>query len=628
MKETISMRSRLFALLISILIAFSVVTISGEPVAAKTDSSDPVSNVFFYVKDSNDEDVLLTVMNLREDLVKEEGKAPDGKNYSCLMIDKLPTTNYCEGRGYTLEELVEKAVSEADSVKNADQLSFKGNDKIAMMTTDNPQFQESSDNYSWNELYGVKRYFFPALYEAFQDYGGNYYQQDGVCDEILKSSVEMPVYMATSSYSGRVSSLINEGTLDSGITGDMLRNSLDQKLDQENALRIVLPQTEQELRTGKATANNSRKWIFGFRLATESKSPVTAAGKVSQPTCQFQLKGTTLEITMNCTTQGAEIYHSINGNTLTATPQYSYEEPIRLENYKGVSEKLYLHAVKSGCSDAGIVSVDLPTVEQLLEQAKNEAIAQIKNYATLSAYENQQQTQVKNIITETINKIQAAQTTNQITEALQSGMKQMDAVPKTAQLISQAQAQLGKQTGVKASAAAYNKIKISWRTNSAASGYEVYRSTKKNSGYTKLADRQKNSNSYTNTGVKTGTRYYYKVRPYKRLAERTVYGDFSQPIAATAKLNKTSVTLTSAKKKVTLRWKRVAGANGYQIYRSTKKKQGYKRIKTIKRAKTTKYRSKKMKKGKRYYYKMRAYRNVGGKKVYSAYSNVKRIKVR
>lgn len=58
------------------------------------------------------------------------------------------------------------------------------------------------------------------------------------------------------------------------------------------------------------------------------------------------------------------------------------------------------------------------------------------------------------------------------------------------------------------------------------------------------------------------------------------------------------------------------------VYQSTKKGSGYNKVKTIKKGNTVSYTTKKLKKNKKYYYKVRAYRTVNGKKVYGAYSSV------
>lgn len=83
-----------------------------------------------------------------------------------------------------------------------------------------------------------------------------------------------------------------------------------------------------------------------------------------------------------------------------------------------------------------------------------------------------------------------------------------------------------------------------------------------------------------------------------------------------------SVKLKVGKKRVTVTFKKSSGANKYQIYRSTKKTSGYKRIATIT---GTKYVDKKAKKGKRYYYKVRAVRgNSSAGVIYSKYTTPKR----
>lgn len=90
-------------------------------------------------------------------------------------------------------------------------------------------------------------------------------------------------------------------------------------------------------------------------------------------------------------------------------------------------------------------------------------------------------------------------------------------------------------------------------------------------------------------------------------------------------LSTPKVTLKSGKKYAVIKYKKVKNAHGYEIYRSTKKKSGYKKITNTKK---TSYKNKKLKSKKKYYYKVRAYRTVNGKKYYSSYSAIKSVKVK
>ena len=179
---------------------------------------------------------------------------------------------------------------------------------------------------------------------------------------------------------------------------------------------------------------------------------------------------------------------------------------------------------------------------------------------------------------------------------------------------------------VTAKSAGYNKVKLSWNKRTSARSYTVYRATKPNGTFKKLKMIQ--DLSFIDKNLKTGTTYYYAVVPGAKVKGEYVFGNPSEPVAGKPILSKTKVTLKAGKKKVTVKWKKVAGASGYVIYRSVKKGSGFKAVKTIKKGGTVKFVNKKLKGKKTYYYKVKAYRLVGGKKIYSKMSAVKAVKTK
>lgn len=99
---------------------------------------------------------------------------------------------------------------------------------------------------------------------------------------------------------------------------------------------------------------------------------------------------------------------------------------------------------------------------------------------------------------------------------------------------------------------------------------------------------------------------------------------------AVKKLGKVNLkSVSSARKRHTIKasWNKKSGANGYQIYYSRNK--NFKKVsakKIVKGGKKTSYVGKNFTKGKKYYVKVRAYKNVNGQKVYGKWSNVKTVK--
>ncbi len=183
-------------------------------------------------------------------------------------------------------------------------------------------------------------------------------------------------------------------------------------------------------------------------------------------------------------------------------------------------------------------------------------------------------------------------------------------------------------TSVKSTA--YNKLKVSWKVVAAAASYQIYRSTKKDGDYQNIKTIDSvGTSSWTDSSVKTGKTYYYKIKVVVKTQNGNQTSGFSNVKSAKAVPAKTTLKAKASNaKNVKLTWSKVKGANGYEIYRSNRKDGKYQKVKTISKGGTTSYKDGKLKKSTTYYYKIRVYRKVDRKKVYGSYSSVVSVKTK
>lgn len=165
-------------------------------------------------------------------------------------------------------------------------------------------------------------------------------------------------------------------------------------------------------------------------------------------------------------------------------------------------------------------------------------------------------------------------------------------------------------------------IKLSWKKVSGAKKYQVYYST--NGKKWKKATTSKNS--YTISDLKANTSFKIKVRAYN---SSSVYGDYTSVISTSTAPSKVSLSkLSAGKKKFTATWKKVSGASGYEVQYATNSKFKKAKTVTINKGKTVKAEVKKLKKGTKYYVRVRAFKTVDGKKIYGKYCEYETVKVK
>ena len=171
---------------------------------------------------------------------------------------------------------------------------------------------------------------------------------------------------------------------------------------------------------------------------------------------------------------------------------------------------------------------------------------------------------------------------------------------------------------VKAKNANNNTILVTWELVPAAQNYIVYSSedNKKWTTEATVADT-----SYTKKGLTYGKIYYFKVKAVGNQNSKT-----SEVVKGKTVPNKVEnlVSGTIKTNSIKISWDKV-GVTGYEVYTSTDNKK-WTLLTTITKNTTLSYNNTGLKANKTYYYKVRAYKTVSGKKVYGSFSDVLKVK--
>lgn len=182
-------------------------------------------------------------------------------------------------------------------------------------------------------------------------------------------------------------------------------------------------------------------------------------------------------------------------------------------------------------------------------------------------------------------------------------------------------------TGLKAEAKSITSATISWKPVYNVTGYYVYRSTSKTGTYKKVGSTFETS--FTDKGLTKGKTYYYKVASYTVTNGKEIISSNSSAVSVKAAAPAPS-SLTAKKSKAgaaKITWSKSTGASGYEVYMATSKNGKYSKITTISKASTLSYTKSGLTKNKTYYFKVRSYTTVSGKKIYSDYTSAVKVKV-
>lgn len=162
-----------------------------------------------------------------------------------------------------------------------------------------------------------------------------------------------------------------------------------------------------------------------------------------------------------------------------------------------------------------------------------------------------------------------------------------------------------------------SQVSIAWTAVDGADFYRVYRSSTQTGGYKRIKTVYGTS---LQSAATFGESYYYKVKALRRNPDGTVVsGPCSDPQMVKVSLDAPVISSVSTgeNNSLTVTWNSVAQADGYAVYRRTAQDQSYTNVKYTKKLT---WKDETVEAGIKYYYKVRAYKTISGKKNYSKYS--------
>ena len=175
----------------------------------------------------------------------------------------------------------------------------------------------------------------------------------------------------------------------------------------------------------------------------------------------------------------------------------------------------------------------------------------------------------------------------------------------------------------------YNKITVKWKKVTKAYGYYIYRKVAddEDASWKRIKKvKYGSTTSYVDTKAETGVKYIYAVKAYTRVNGKNVFSGMNRSekgakvVRAVPK--KPTIKLTQWGRSIDVDINKVAGADGYVIYRKVGNGK-YKKIGTIdakKNADFTTYKDATVSYAKTYSYYVRAYKQTDESRVMSAKS--------
>ncbi len=186
----------------------------------------------------------------------------------------------------------------------------------------------------------------------------------------------------------------------------------------------------------------------------------------------------------------------------------------------------------------------------------------------------------------------------------------------------------------------YRTVKVKFTIPEEYSGIEIYRSeVGATDGFELIKKAKKGKYIYDSDKV-PGVTLYYKIRFYKKIDGETVHSKYSEVLSATPKpsiVREIKVKTTKSTGKIKLSWLSLHGVSGYQIYARMAGEKSFKRLKageeinglTLNEAEDpTKAKAVVIaSKSGTYQFKIRAYSEVEGTKVFGTFSAVTKAAV-
>ncbi len=361
MKKT----KRLLSFLLTAALCLSVLCYSAS--AKTVPNGQTVGTVLFYVTNSDGEDVLISHIPVAEMETDMRIGLIDDTNHNYSVLDRYVTTVHQEAQGFTAPEFIAYAQAKSTLPElRALDLRFDGQDRLSFWEIDQGGYDEL-DTYTYDDLYGVPRYNFPLLYEYWNYRTQDYYDPAGkmsreqVIDYIFDHGEPEGFLLSVRAFSQRY-----QTTGEKYGAGDYNMENYWESLglpDNQRALRMMVPMTEQELRDMTPTASNSRYWCANIRLTMAEAPEFPSLGTVEAPTAVMTEDKENYYIDFFCETPGATVLYNQNFLSVTYTPtqEYSPGEAVAVPKswFRNGPVTINCRAVKDGYTDPGVTTLVL-----------------------------------------------------------------------------------------------------------------------------------------------------------------------------------------------------------------------------------------------------------------------------